>query len=626
MVVRIVEGGSRRPSHLWARMGYLGAMVVVVLIGLLTGQGMGGEVGLGDLAKSGADLFWWISNAQVVFVCLLAPLFLATAIAQERASQTMDILLTTPLTNLQIVLGSLVGRLFFVLGLLLSGLPLFAVLLIFGGVPMQSVFISFAVAALTAITVGGAAVTLSVFRTGGRKAVFTFIIVVAAYLIGAHEFDRLFLQDYFPKQTTWLTPIHPLLVLRSTMDTANYRPPMPETLGEMPAIVRFYMSRPFATFAILSGVTTMVMMIASAVVLRHLGQGGTLGLGWLKARLRISSAVVTRGGEGDASMSVSGGGGGGGWSARVVWHNPVAWREARTRGGGMAGLIARWSFTVIGLAAGMALLLFYHFAALPDGSRSFNQLELFRKGLKVLLIVEVAVIVLVAIYMSAGSVSREREDGTLDLMLTTPVTPKQYIWGKLHGLVSFLSLMIVTPVLTVAMASVYAHLAHWMQWPTAGATVGMPIQSSTSQRWTPLMLTEAPLLLLPMLVPFVALCVMVGMSWSLKARGALGAVIPAVAIIGVVSLVLGVCGLNAAKQIPIIGPTLNAFSPATSILMVVDPWQSIKGFGGSRILSRVWLGVGAVIAGGGYCVIVYAMLLSMVRGFDHTVRKLSGTG
>ena len=135
MVVRIVEGGSRRRQHMLVRMAYLGLLVCLVVLGLLTGGGLLAEnVGLNALARSGAQLFRWIAYGQVIGVCLLAPLFMAGAIASEQSGKTYNILLTTPLSNLQVVLGSLLGRLFFILTLLLSGLPLFAVVLVFGGV------------------------------------------------------------------------------------------------------------------------------------------------------------------------------------------------------------------------------------------------------------------------------------------------------------------------------------------------------------------------------------------------------------------------------------------------------------------------------------------------------------
>ena len=52
----------------------------------------------------------------------------------------------TPLTNAQIVLGSLFSRLYYVVALLLSGAPVFAITLLYGGVTASSIVLSFAIA------------------------------------------------------------------------------------------------------------------------------------------------------------------------------------------------------------------------------------------------------------------------------------------------------------------------------------------------------------------------------------------------------------------------------------------------------------------------------------------------
>ena len=130
--------------HYWVRFGYLGLLILLVLLGLMSGAGLSGQqVSMTELAKSGARVFQYVAYGQVALICLIAPLFMAGAIDEEHSGETFDILLTTPLTNLQVVMGSLIGRLFFVLSLLASGLPLFAIVLIFGGVPMKSVFVRY---------------------------------------------------------------------------------------------------------------------------------------------------------------------------------------------------------------------------------------------------------------------------------------------------------------------------------------------------------------------------------------------------------------------------------------------------------------------------------------------------
>ena len=105
-VIRIVQGASRSTQHAAERVGYVVVLMVIVLLGLLAGGGLSNSGDLGDLAKAGAQVFRIVAMGQVILVCLIAPFFMAGAIASEQSGKTYNILLTTPLSNLQIVLGS----------------------------------------------------------------------------------------------------------------------------------------------------------------------------------------------------------------------------------------------------------------------------------------------------------------------------------------------------------------------------------------------------------------------------------------------------------------------------------------------------------------------------------------
>ena len=617
IVVRIVQGSSRRMRDLWVRMGYLGALILLVLIGLLSVEGLGTTATLTDLAKAGTKVFAIVAYGQVILVCLIAPLFMAGAIHQERQGETFDILLTTPLSNLQIVLGTLLSRLFFILVLLLSGLPLFAVLLIFGGVPVASIFVAFAVAALTAVFVGSIAVTLSVLRTGGRKAVYVFVIAIAAYLVGTYAIDQMIRLGASSaatvgavRQTTWVTPLHPLLVLEASFNNANYRPPSAEDVADRAGLIAFYLSRPLAAFTAMTLISSCLMLLFCATQVRRLGQG--LPMIPLPAKLRTFLRLNP---AGERTRP-----------ARNVWNSPIAWREANARGNGFTGILARAGFIVLGIAAAIVLVVLYHNQQLPRvtgiGGPAQDQGPAFRLGLLALLMLELAVIVIVALYMSAGCVSKEREDGTLDLLLTTPVTPQQYVWGKLRGLISFLAALIAVPVATMAIACVYAMLA--------GDAAMVTYYVGTSRFDGPLVYPEMMLIVPLVFVPFVALCVTVGMTWSIKSKGVLGAVLPAVSIIGALAMVLGFCGMNAVQNVPAIGAVINAFSPVTQLVAIVNPMETVANFadggsGNSTVSGRISLFFGALVAAAGYGVIVYIYLTATVKTFDQTVRKLSGT-
>ena len=43
------------------------------------------------------------------------------------------------------------------------------------------------------------------------------------------------------------------------------------------------------------------------------------------------------------------------------------------------------------------------------------------------------------------------------------------------------------------------------------------------------------------------------------------------------------------------------------------------------IIGRIGLAFAAILAAAGYATIVWAFITTMVKGFDHTVRRLSGT-
>src|ERR1700685_2631532 len=152
ILLRVVESGGKRWRDLYIRCGYLGLLIVVVIFSL-TNVSIGGA-SLSELAKTSADVFQHLSYLQLGLVALLSPIFTAGAITQEKDSQTYDILLATPLTNGQIVLGSLMSRVFFVVALLVSGIPIFAVTQIFGGVAISNIVVSFLIAAATAFVTG----------------------------------------------------------------------------------------------------------------------------------------------------------------------------------------------------------------------------------------------------------------------------------------------------------------------------------------------------------------------------------------------------------------------------------------------------------------------------------------
>ena len=184
ILVRVVNGGGRRVRHAWFRFGYLLILFLVFLLMYVNATAGGGMSGaLSEVAKTSTQIFRWISIAQLLLMCFLAPVFTAGAITQEKDAETFNVLLTTPLSNAQIILGSLLSRLFFVIVLLFSGLPIFCITMIYGGVTFAQIILSFAIAGSTAIVTGSLAIMISMMRAGTRRTIFSFGMAIGLYLL-----------------------------------------------------------------------------------------------------------------------------------------------------------------------------------------------------------------------------------------------------------------------------------------------------------------------------------------------------------------------------------------------------------------------------------------------------------
>src|SRR5262249_10214735 len=85
---------------------------------------------------------------------LLAPVCVAGTIAEEKERKTLDLLFTTGLGDDEIVVGKLLGRLTYMLGILLAGVPVLSLTQFFGGVDMGVILCA---CVLTALIVFSAA-------------------------------------------------------------------------------------------------------------------------------------------------------------------------------------------------------------------------------------------------------------------------------------------------------------------------------------------------------------------------------------------------------------------------------------------------------------------------------------
>ncbi len=134
-------------------------------------------------SEIGRGMFTAIIFLLTLITLILAPASTAGAISLEREKQTLDLLTTTPISSLAIVLGKLLSALSWILLLLLASIPVVALVFTFGGIAPDDVLRAYVVLLGTAFAYG--AIGLFVSALVKRTQAATVINLVAVIFLTA---------------------------------------------------------------------------------------------------------------------------------------------------------------------------------------------------------------------------------------------------------------------------------------------------------------------------------------------------------------------------------------------------------------------------------------------------------
>jgi ABC-type transport system involved in multi-copper enzyme maturation permease subunit len=344
----------------------------------------------GELSSLVQRFVYALLSVQTGVVFLVTPAYVAGAIAEERERRTLSLLLTTHLSDREIVLGKLASRLVQLFGLVLAGLPLMALMQIWGGVDFFALLAAFLVTALNVASVGAVSVLCScVTRT-------VFRALLASYAAAAVTFVELHELNLTP------TAVFALLTHGSPVRWLE-------------------LSLTFSAAVILIPAWAAVLTLRSdREASRDEIRGGTLS----PPRRLPATVAATGKGIGPAAVPA--------YQLAPIGDRPLLWKE-------MNGLLqqgpiqdfermlrGRRRQTLL-VVAGIVVL-----GHLVFPTRVLNQ-TLADAYLSLALLFAGISWCGVAGFRAAASVSRERDARTLDGLLTLPVTPAAILGAKWLG-------------------------------------------------------------------------------------------------------------------------------------------------------------------------------------------------
>jgi ABC-type transport system involved in multi-copper enzyme maturation permease subunit len=354
------------------------------------------RVSLAELAATGEVIYTTIVSIELTLVLLAAPAATAGAVCLDKARGTLDHVLATDLSDAEIVLGKLGVRLIPVLGLIACTLPVVALSGLLGGIDPLALVGSFLVAIGCAVVGCSLAMVLSVY---GRK---THEVLMMTYMI----------------LIVWL--ILPGLVA-SAMHLLGTRPPPFVTPTFWQLVIDtnpYYLA--FAPYSDPTRVDLTTFLVFLGVCLAT--AAGLAGLATVRIR-RVALSQAGRPASGPRRRR---------WPTlrRPSWlprlpgpsldGNPVAWREwHRMRPSRM--MRAAWgAFAALGL-----LWLAIVVTPAPPGARA--------ESASILVGFQVALGLLLLSVSAATSLAEERVRGSLDVLLSTPMSTRSILAGKWWG-------------------------------------------------------------------------------------------------------------------------------------------------------------------------------------------------
>ena len=403
----------RRSSHYVARSTSLGVLWIIGLTAWQAAVGWHRTPLLGETARFGLLLFQIFSYVLLTLLVFFAALSAASTVAQEKDRRTFVLLLLTDMRDYEIVLGKLLGSLLPISLLLLGSIPILSMLLLLGGVAPEQVVQAILILAATVLASGslGGLVALWRERTFQSLALSALFIVLYLCLTRVVGFMPGVAEAVAATIQSWSDPFY---ALQAVLEAR------PSVGGVHPAY----------------GYALTMLLLSVGL--------NALGVARLRRWNPRGEPIMQRerpeeDDEKDRLKAHAAPG-----AAREVWSNPILWREIRTLAYGRRPLLIKLAYFV---AVGM--IVYYAFSGISDARQRGGQSFLAAAG-----IVPVTILSLLLVAaQSATSITSERDGGALDLLLVTDLSPGEFIFGKLLGIVFNTKEFLLPPLI---IAGVYA--------------------------------------------------------------------------------------------------------------------------------------------------------------------------
>lgn len=428
----------RRPRLFIYRTVYAAALLLLMCTAWLVLAGTQVIRNVSDMARFGGILFQMLAPIQLALAVFFSAMMSASAVAQEKDRQTLILLLMTRLTNSELVLGRLLSSLLNIFVMLLAGLPVFMFAMLFGGIAPGQVISVFAVTLATALAAGSLGSIIALYREKTFQTLaltaLTLVFWIGAWeAIGQGALGSEILG--YPASTiaSWFSPLRAVLAAAKPSFHTNFLI-APATFG----------------FLIFSLLTTVVLNAIAIAMVRVWNPSREIRLAPVtksaaastpdvaQSESEASASEEAREGHVDSQLRLKDKA-----ASRPVWTNPVLWRETCTWAYGKKVIVIRAAYWILFAMAAVALWWIVGQPRVVATEGFGSVIEATARPLIPFFLVSLVIMNALAV----TAITNERDGRSLDLLLVTDLTPREFLFGKLGGVFWNTKEMVVMPIL-----------------------------------------------------------------------------------------------------------------------------------------------------------------------------------
>ena len=356
---------------------------------------------LGDIARFGQLVFQVFAIVQLALIIFFSVLFAAGNVAQEKDRRTMLLLLMTDLRDRELVLGKLCSSLLLPVVLLTASIPVFFIVQLLGGVSLNQIGCTIAISAAAGLVAGSWGSLVAFWREKTFQTLAISLIGIVLFLGIVEGLVAIF--GDLSSTGLYVGTLNPFRAMLRVLDPLN-------TSGGITFVSVAMKS--VGSLALLA----LAIIVITIMRVRVWNPSRTLGD---MATLDEKDRGVVR-------------------PPRPVWNSPVIWREMMTKAYGRKVIVIKLAYVVIAAAAFYSVLVTPADSALVLGMVSPVGAAFIALSLLSMMLVNA---------QGVTALTSERDTGTLELLLVTDISAKEFIYGKIGGVLYNSKELILIPLL-----------------------------------------------------------------------------------------------------------------------------------------------------------------------------------